>query len=209
MTRVGVIDYGMGNLHSVAKAVALQGGDVFVSDSKEKLKGSDLLVLPGVGAFGAAMTTLGEKGLEGFVRNWVEDDKPYLGICLGFQLLFEESEESPNVKGLGVLPGRVVRFKKKEVGNRPIPHMGWNTLSVKKKSSKNPLQGFKPEDYFYFVHSYFPVPKEKDVIFTETNYGKNFCSSVLRKNLFATQFHPEKSGSTGLKLLNNILRSAS
>lgn len=197
---VGVLDYGMGNLHSVAKALQSQGARVTVSSAASELKGADLLVMPGVGAFGAAMQTLSQKNLDGFVREWINDDRPYLGICLGLQLLFESSEESPGVAGLGVLPGKVVKFR----GSMHIPHMGWNT--VKATSAVAPyFKGLRADDRFYFVHSYFPAPGKKSDVATTTTYGKPFCSAVARGNLFATQYHPEKSGEVGLRLLKNIL----
>ncbi len=206
-TRVGVIDYGMGNLHSVSKALALQGASVVVSDSRSLLKTADLLVLPGVGAFGAAMVTLAQKKLDDFVRRWIDEGKPYLGICLGFQLLFDRSEESRRSRGLGVIPGTVVRFREKDLKkDQQIPHMGWNTAVPVKKEERRLFDGIQPSDYFYFVHSYFPVPSDPSWIMTETPYGSRFCSSVLKGNLFASQFHPEKSGTVGLRLLKNILK---
>jgi len=199
---VGVVDYGMGNLHSVAKALQSQGARATVSSSALELNGADLLVLPGVGSFGAAMETLKEKQLDGFVRGWIKQDRPFLGICLGLQLLFESSEESPDVPGLGVLPGKVVRFR----GKMRIPHMGWNTVKVS-PAAKTYFKGVKADDRFYFVHSYYPVPKKKADIATSTMYGKVFCSAAQRGNLFATQYHPEKSGELGLRLLQNILNN--
>lgn len=199
---VGVLDYGMGNLHSVAKALQAQGARVTVSSSASELNFADLLVMPGVGAFGAAMQTLSQKNLDGFVREWIRSDRPYLGICLGLQLLFESSEESPGVAGLGVLPGKVLKFR----GSMHIPHMGWNT--VKTSAAVAPyFKGIKTTDRFYFVHSYFPVPEKRSDVATATNYGKSFCSAAVRGNLFATQYHPEKSGEVGLRLLKNILNN--
>ncbi len=207
---VGVVDYGMGNLHSVAKAIALQGARVNVTDSRLKLKDSDLLVLPGVGAFGAAMTTLAKKKLDDFIRQWIEAGRPYLGICLGFQLLFDRSEESRKVEGLGVFEGPVVKFRQSDFKKKgfQIPHMGWNSAERKSKGASGYFKGLRAKDFFYFVHSYYPVPKDKSVIYSETSYGKNFCSSVAKGNLFASQFHPEKSGRIGLRLLKNILEKA-
>lgn len=195
----------MGNLHSVSKALALQGARVFTSTSKDQLSDCDLLCLPGVGSFGPAMQNLSELGLDDFVRLWIKDARPYFGICLGFQLLFESSEESPKVKGLTALKGKVVSFKKKNFKKTPfiVPHMGWNTTKTKWES---PIyKGISSENSFYFVHTYFPVPTDKNVIFTETEYGAPFCSSIQFGNIFATQFHPEKSGQTGLRLMGNVL----
>lgn len=206
---VGVVDYGMGNLHSVSKSMARLGTRVTVSDSRRRLERSDLLVLPGVGAFGAAMTTLAKKKLDDFVRAWIERGRPYLGICLGFQLLFEQSDESPRIPGLGVFPGRVTRFPERRMRSArlPVPHMGWNTLK-RRPNGKDYFRGIRPSDRFYFVHSFYPVPERTDVVCTETDYGVRFCSSVATGRLFAGQFHPEKSGEIGHKLLSNIVRTA-
>ena len=204
---VGVIDYGMGNLHSVSKALALQGARVRVTDKIRQLAQSDLVVLPGVGSFGAAIQTLRKKGLDTFVRKWIRENRPYLGICLGFQLLFEKSEENPETPGLGVLKGRVVRFRFSKATKKKlkVPHMGWNTAKRASKASTPYFNGITNNDYFYYVHTFYPVPREKDVIFTKTKHGTSFCSSVKRRNLFASQFHPEKSGTVGLRLLRNII----
>ncbi len=196
---VGVLDYGMGNLHSVAKALQNQGARVTVSSSASELDRSDLLVMPGVGSFGAAMRTLVQKNMDGFVRTWIQNDRPYLGICLGLQLLFESSEESPDVPGLCVLPGKVVKFR----GAMRIPHMGWNNVKPSKAAAPY-FKGIKAADRFYFVHSYYPVPAKKSNIACMTEYGKGFCSAAQRGNLFATQFHPEKSAGVGQTLLKNI-----
>ncbi len=202
---IGVVDYEMGNLHSVAKALATTGSRVFVSNQTSKLKAADILVLPGVGSFGAAMRNLSKKKLDGFVQNWIIDDRPFLGICLGLQLLFERSEESPRVRGLGVFKGDVVRFRSADFKRKKlqIPHMGWNNATP---AQSNTL-GINDSDYFYFVHSYFPEPEYKKDVFTVTNYGRPFCSAVSRGNLVATQYHPEKSGDMGLKLLKNFVRA--
>ncbi len=196
----------MGNLHSVAKALATTGARVRVSDSKTILKSNDLLVLPGVGSFGPAMVSLAKKRLDDFVRSWITSERPFLGICLGLQLLFENSEESPKTPGLGVMKGKVVRFRPKDFKKEPYrtPHMGWNNLKVSGAYASY-FDKIKPQEAFYFVHTYFPTPKDKDDILTETVYGKPFCSAVARKNLVATQFHPEKSGTMGLRLLKNIV----
>jgi imidazole glycerol phosphate synthase glutamine amidotransferase subunit len=181
------------------------GAETFVSDDIKVLSNATLLVVPGVGAFDAAMKVLRQKKLDVFVRDWIKAGRPYFGICLGFQLLFESSEESPKVKGLTALKGKVVSFKKKNFKKTPfiVPHMGWNTTKTKWES---PIyKGISSENSFYFVHTYFPVPTDKNVIFTETEYGAPFCSSIQFGNIFATQFHPEKSGQTGLRLMGNVL----
>lgn len=198
----------MGNLHSVAKAFASQGADISVTDDRKKLASSKLLVLPGVGSFGAAMKNLAKKRLDDFIRGWVQEKKAYVGICLGLQLLFERSEEDKGVEGLGVLRGPVVRFRPKDFRREDyrIPHMGWNQ-AVRIRKNPSPLfAGIDPKDFFYFVHTYYPVPQEKRVVATTTDYGTTFCSSVWKENIFASQFHPEKSGSVGLKLIRNILK---
>ncbi|MCG3203740.1 MAG: Imidazole glycerol phosphate synthase subunit HisH [Elusimicrobia bacterium] len=198
----------MGNLHSVSKALATTGAQVTVSSSKNVLRESDLFVLPGVGSFGAAMVNLAKKGMDDFIVRWISEDRPFLGICLGLQLLFQGSEESPGVPGLGVIKGRVVRFREKDFKKKDyvVPHMGWNTLRPRNEYAKY-FKGIKSNDYYYFVHTYFPAPQEQGVVLTETLYGKPFCSAVARGNLVATQFHPEKSGAVGLRLLKNIVRS--
>jgi glutamine amidotransferase len=204
---VGVVDYGMGNLHSVAKALTLQNATVILTDQKKKLSQAQLLVVPGVGAFGSAMVTLAKKKLDDFISQWIEAGKLYLGICLGFQLLFERSEETPGMKGLSVFKGSVVRFRQKDINkiSGKIPHMGWNKVHLDNKSAAPIFQGIKKSDYFYFVHSYFPSPKDNSIVATKTTYGQQFCSSISAKNLFACQFHPEKSGQVGLTLLKNII----
>lgn len=199
---VGVLDYGMGNLRSVAKALEAAGAAVTVTDSRAVLSKSDFLVLPGQGAFGTALDVLRRKNLTDFVKNWLVADRPYLGICLGLQLLFEGSEEAPGKKGLGILKGRVRKFPSGSVG-RKVPHMGWNRVEPRKTVG---LPRFLPTpDYFYFVHSYYADPVDRSVLWTETSHGKTFCSAVVRGNLVATQFHPEKSGKIGLRLLQGIL----
>lgn len=208
-TNIGVVDYGMGNLHSVAKAFSTRGGTVSVSKNKQKLTSSDILLLPGVGSFGAAMKNLGKHKLDDFICDWVEAGKPYIGICLGLQLLFERSEEDPGVSGLGILKGRVAKFrmtdfKKKEYR---VPHMGWNTVKRIQERGSEIFQGISELDSFYFVHTYYPVPRSDSVICTKTDYGKPFCSSVRTKSIFASQFHPEKSGEVGLKLISNLIKT--
>jgi len=202
---VGIIDYGMGNLHSVSKAFQSQGAGVVISDSPAKLRKNNLLVLPGVGAFGAAMRTLAKKRLDDFVHAWVSDGKPYVGICLGFQLLFERSEEDKETPGLGLFKGTVVRFDKKTLKKNPIPHMGWNTAPRSNPAAAPFFKGIKPKDYFYFVHSYYPVPLDPKMIASKTVYGSPFCSAIVNSHLLATQFHPEKSGQIGLRLVKNIV----
>ncbi|TCK05319.1 imidazole glycerol phosphate synthase subunit HisH [Phorcysia thermohydrogeniphila] len=195
-----VIDYGMGNLRSVSKALEFVGAEVVVTDDPKKLKRASGLVLPGVGAFRDAVRNLKERGLwEGIVEE-VEKGKPLLGICLGLQLLFEKSYEFGETEGFGFIEGEVVRFElPKEF---KIPHMGWNQVYVKKESEL--LKGIREGEFFYFVHSYYVKPRSESVKLTETDYGIYFTSAVEKDNIFATQFHPEKSQKAGLKLLKNF-----
>jgi imidazole glycerol-phosphate synthase subunit HisH len=206
LTKVGVLDYGMGNLRSVAKALEAAGGRTVVSDDHKVLERSDLLVVPGQGAFGAAAAVLKRRGLTAFVKDWLAADRPFFGICLGLQLLFEGSEEAPGVKGFGVLPGRVRRFRPRS-GRLKVPHMGWNGTS--RGPSRGAFAGVLPKDgSFYFVHSYYADPEERSSVWAETDYGGSFCSAVARGRAAATQFHPEKSGAAGLSLLRGVVRLA-
>jgi glutamine amidotransferase len=196
---LGVIDYGSGNLRSVCKALEASGASPRLISSASEMSGLDAIVVPGVGAFAHCAENLRATGLWEPVREWAASGKPYLGICLGYQLLFESSEESPGVEGLGVLPGRVVRFA---AGNLKVPHMGWNTL----EQPTGPLYaGFPPEVSMYFVHSYYPVPTESALVSAWCEYGIRFAAGVSHGSLHAVQFHPEKSQAAGLTLLSNFL----
>ncbi len=193
-----IVDYGRGNLRSVEKAFEKLGYKAMVSSHPEEIVSADKLVLPGVGAFGDCMENLKSYGLIESVLEFIKSGKPFLGICLGLQLLFSESEEYGPVKGLNVIPGRVVRFPK----GLKVPHMGWNTVET---VSYNPLfDGIDNNSFFYFVHSYYVVPDSKDVISAVTDYGVKFASAIWKENIFATQFHPEKSQKVGLKFLDNF-----
>ncbi|MEW5706595.1 MAG: imidazole glycerol phosphate synthase subunit HisH [Actinomycetota bacterium] len=197
---IAIIDYGMGNLRSVEKAFEKLGFDVAISSDPMFIDRADGIILPGVGAFADCMSNLISAGLEKAVYDGIESGKPFLGICLGLQLLFQESEEDGIHKGLGIFKGRVRRLPK----GRKIPHMGWNQI---KYVNKSPIFNGVPEgSHFYFVHSYYVDPVEKDVISTVTDYGLEFTSSVWSGNIFAVQFHPEKSGDIGLKVLENFGR---
>ena len=187
---IALIDYGVGNLYSVEKALNFVGGDVKVTNSAKDLQRAEKIILPGVGAFGDCMKNLEEE---------VAKKKFFLGICVGLQILFEESEESPNVKGLGIFKGKV---KKISAGNLKIPHMGWNSVEI--KNSKI-FSSVKNNSYFYFVHSYHAVPFEKNLIVATTDYGEKITAAVEFENIFATQFHPEKSGDVGLQVLRNFV----
>ncbi|MBK8574791.1 MAG: imidazole glycerol phosphate synthase subunit HisH [Elusimicrobia bacterium] len=210
MTKVkaGVLDYGMGNLRSVEKALVLAGAKAFVSDDPKALSGADLLVVPGVGAFDAAMKVLRQKKLDVFIRDWIKAGRPYFGICLGLQILFESSEEAPGVRGLGALKGKVVKFRLSD-RRLKIPHMGWNEVHPRMSGTEEGRALLPASAYFYFVHSYFPRPAEKSLVWATTPYGNDFCSAVAKGTLLATQFHPEKSGPTGLRFLKELLNSVS
>lgn len=195
---VAIIDYGAGNLHSVKNALEFLGAECVITSGRETILGADRVVLPGVGAFGDAMKSLGEKGLTEVVREAADGSRPFLGICLGLQLLFEESEESPGVKGLGIFKGSVVKIP--EAGLK-IPHMGWNNITLEKESRILP----KGKPFVYFVHSYYIKPSEEGVVSASTEYGEKIDVAVERGNVFATQFHPEKSGEVGMEILKKFL----
>ena len=205
---IAVIDYGMGNLRSVQKSLEFVGAKVVVTHDPDLILNADSVVLPGVGSFKDCMSNLKELNLIDPIRKFIDGGKPFLGICLGLQVLFEESEEYGPVAGLGILPGKVVKFsrnisKTKNDQLIKVPHMGWNNIEVKKK---DPL--FENIDviapYFYFVHSYYVVPKDKNMVATVTNYGIEFVSGIQYKNIYAFQFHPEKSQTMGLALLERF-----
>jgi glutamine amidotransferase len=196
---IGVVDYGSGNLRSVSKALEAVGASVALVTSSAQLDPLDAVVVPGVGAFGDCAQNLRKSGLWEPLIEWLQAGRPYLGICLGYQLLFESSEESPGCKGLGVLPGRVVRFQGKRL---KVPHIGWNVLL----DMRGPMfKTLSSAPYFYFVHSYFPVPADDAIVSARCEYGGTFAASVSNGSLHATQFHPEKSQSAGLTLLKNFL----
>jgi imidazole glycerol-phosphate synthase subunit HisH len=198
---IAVVDYGMGNLRSVQKALERVGHAAEVTRDPDRIASAPGVVLPGVGAFGACMANLGRFGLVEPVRHAIASGRPFLGICLGMQLLFEESDEFGPVRGLAVLPGRVVRFADEPA--LKVPHMGWNVL--RKTRSVPALAGVDDGSYVYFVHSYYPVPADPGVVATWTTYGGEFASSVVRDRIFAGQFHPEKSQRIGLRLLENFV----
>ena len=201
---LGLVDYGSGNLRSVHRAIEESGGTcVFVRSPADALN-CNALIVPGVGSFGDCARQLREAGLWDFLREWIDEDRPYLGICLGYQLLFESSEESPGVAGLSVLKGKVVHFSCE--GGLKIPHMGWNQLRLRNPSDLL-VQGLGENPEFYFVHSYYPVPEVTENITTTCRYGVEFAASVTRGNLHAVQFHPEKSQSLGLMMLRNFINS--
>jgi len=201
---IGLVDYGSGNLRSVQRALEHAGADVIHVTREADAEGCSALVVPGVGSFGDCARQLRDAGLWDFLKQWLAADRPYLGICLGYQLLFESSEESPGVEGFGVLKGGVVHFPRD--GGLKIPHMGWNQLHLTK--SEDPLlKGFAENPDFYFVHSYYPVPEDRSIVTSTCGYGVEFAASVTRGNLRAVQFHPEKSQAVGLAMLRNFIGS--
>jgi imidazole glycerol-phosphate synthase subunit HisH len=197
---IAIIDYQMGNLRSVQKGFEKVGHPATITSDPAVLSKADKVVLPGVGAFGDAMAELRRRELIGPIRDAVESGKPFLGICLGMQLLFDVGHENGRHEGLGILPGEVVRFELP--ADYKVPHMGWNELKIKRPAPI--LDGLPNGTHVYFVHSYYVVPRDQQVIATETNYGPPFCSTVWRDNVFATQYHPEKSQADGLVMLKNF-----
>lgn len=201
-----IVDYGMGNLRSVEKALIKLGHQAIITRDKNEIKNASGVVLPGVGAFDAAMSELRDTNLEGTIIEEIAMGKPFLGICLGLQMLFNESEEG-SLKGFGILPGKVKRFNfKPPLSSRlKVPQMGWNSINIKKQSPY--FDGVENGSMMYFVHSYYAIPDDESVITTTTEYGIDFCSSVAKDNIFGVQFHIEKSGELGLKVLDNFART--
>jgi len=195
---ITIIDYGMGNLKSIENAFRYLGVETKITDNPSEIEKSKKLVFPGVGNFGKAIENLKKKKIDLAIKKAIEKGIPFLGICLGFQLLFEKSEEAPKIKGLSIFQGKVSRLKKAK-----IPQIGWNQLKIQKKSKI--LKGLKEGSFVYFMHSFYPKPLDKKIIITKTNYGIDFCSSIESKNIFGVQFHPEKSGKVGLKILKNFV----
>ena len=195
---IGIVNYQRGNLNNVYRAFEKFGFEAEIideSDNLEKFKG---IVLPGVGAFADAMENLKEKNFDKAIVNYIQTGKPFLGICLGLQLLFEKSLEFESCEGLGVFKGNVVPFEIDE----KVPHIGWNQVNFKKPS--NIIKDIPENEYFYFVHSYYVEPKEEDIILTTTRYGVDFVSSIEKDNIFACQFHPEKSQGAGLEIIKDF-----
>jgi glutamine amidotransferase len=199
---IAVVDYGAGNLRSVAKALARSGLEPEVTGDPVAVRRADSVVLPGVGAFADAVTSLRAKGLDDAVRESIEAGRPYLGLCLGLQVLFEESDEHGRNPGLGLLPGRVERFPDQDAGGARlrVPHIGWN--QVRFRGSHPVLEALPQEDYYYFVHAYRAVPAGDEYTVGRVDYGGEFAAAVARDNMFAVQFHPEKSQSSGKRLLD-------
>jgi glutamine amidotransferase len=200
MPGIAIIDYQMGNLRSVQKGFEKVGQCAVITSDPAELAAADKIVLPGVGAFGDAIAELKRRNLVGPIREAVAAGKPFLGICLGLQLLFDVGYEGGEFQGLGILRGKVVRFDLP--GEFKVPHMGWNRGEILRESPV--LQGIPSGTFFYFVHSYYCVPDDPGVVAIQSDYGHLFCAAVWRENLFATQFHPEKSQADGLRLLKNF-----
>ena len=202
---VAIIDYDAGNVKSVEKALQFLGQEMVLTRDPGKILGADRVILPGVGAFGDAMKRLEDYGLVDVIRKVVQNGTPFLGICLGLQLLFESSEESPGVQGLGILKGRILRIPEGEGPDKKplkIPHIGWNSLEFPKAGRL--FEGVLPQSYVYFVHSYY-LKAEEDIVTARTRYGVSIDASVEKGNVFACQFHPEKSSETGLLILKNFV----
>ncbi len=198
---IAIIDYGMGNLRSVQKGFERMGHEAVVTSDAHAILSASKVVLPGVGAFPDCMRNLREYGLIDAVHTTIESGKPFLGICLGLQLLFTESEEFGISKGLDIIKGRVIRFKIQD-STLKVPHMGWNSISIKRRPPA--LADVPDNSHFYFVHSFHVVPEDKSVIATTTDYGFEFVSSIWKDNIFAAQFHPEKSQALGLSILKRF-----
>ncbi|MGQ0824327.1 MAG: imidazole glycerol phosphate synthase subunit HisH [Actinomycetota bacterium] len=200
--RIAVVDYGIGNLRSAEKALQHLGADAVLTADAAAVAGADAVVLPGVGAFGACMQALRDAGLEPVTKEAATDGRPFLGVCIGMQMLFDASDEAPDVAGLGVVPGRVTRLP----ASVRLPQMGWNTLEVTATSAL--CAGLADPVWCYFVHSYVPEPHDDAHVAAWCDYGRRFAAAIEIGPVWATQFHPEKSGDTGLQLLANFVAAA-
>lgn len=198
---IAIIDYDAGNIKSVEKALISLGQKVKITSAPEEILSADKVILPGVGAFGDAMKNLEQRGLVPVIHKVVEQGTPFLGICLGLQLLFERSDETPGVKGLGILKGEILRIPPAE--GLKIPHMGWNSLHL--ENCGRLFEGIQEQSYVYFVHSYYLKAEEETIVKASTEYGTHIHASVEKDNVFACQFHPEKSGDVGLQILKNFV----
>lgn len=198
---IAIIDYDAGNIKSVEKALQALGEEVVVTGEPEVLLNAPKVILPGVGSFGDAMDKIRSSKLEPVIHQIVEKGTPFLGICLGLQLMFEESDETPGVKGLGILPGKILRIPDR--GDLKIPHMGWNSLHLEKETKL--FRGVKEGSYVYFVHSYYLKAEEEGLVAASTEYGTHIHAAVEKGNVFACQFHPEKSSEVGLTILKNFI----
>ena len=212
---ITIVDYQMGNLRSVQKGIERAGGIAQISSNPGEIASAEKLILPGVGAFGDAMAEINKRDLAAPIRDFIDSGRPFLGICLGLQLLFQRGFEHGEHEGLGVLEGDVVKFDTLQSDGKPlkVPHMGWNTVTRRSDpplASDIPLlAGIADSSHFYFVHSYYVRPTDRSVVALECEYGETFCAMVWRQNLYATQFHPEKSQSDGLKILGSFVNLGS
>jgi imidazole glycerol-phosphate synthase subunit HisH len=206
--KIAVIDYGIGNVRSMLSAFENQGAHVILTRNKEEILESDGVILPGVGAFSHGMESLNKYSLVEVIKDYIETNKPFMGICLGMQMLFDESEEFGKTVGLGLISGSVIRLPTADTKNEKLPHVSWNELNFKSsKWSGTILDGIKEGSDMYFVHSFVAKPDNVDNILSITEYsGYKFCSSVKKGNVYGCQFHPEKSGKIGLKIINNFIR---
>ena len=198
---IAVIDYGAGNLQSVVKALRFIGCDCMITNNKQELLSANGAILPGVGSFGDAMDCMNRSGAADGVLSFVKTGKPLLGICLGLQLLFDSSEESPDARGLGLLKGSIRKIPDAD-GTLKIPHMGWNSLELCRRDGI--FQGLPDDPYVYFVHSYYLTAEDESIVSAKTQYGTSIDAAVAFENIYATQFHPEKSGKLGLQILRNF-----
>jgi|TARA_B110000438_G_scaffold292935_2_gene332006 imidazole glycerol-phosphate synthase subunit HisH len=199
MLKITIIDYGAGNVRNVYRALSEVGIKSIISQNQDDILNSDGVILPGVGAAQDTMQYLAEKGLVEAIKNFVNSGKPFLGICMGLQALFDYSLEGGRQECLGLIPGKIIKFS----GDLIVPHMGWNQVKIIKNHSL--LNGIEDNTYFYFVHSFYPEPIDNNVILTTTEYGSDFASIVAKDNVYATQFHPEKSGEAGLLIYKNFI----
>ncbi|MCC2127335.1 MAG: imidazole glycerol phosphate synthase subunit HisH [Lachnospiraceae bacterium] len=197
---IAIIDYDAGNIRSVEKAMAKLGQEVWITRDRERIMNADKVILPGVGSFGDAMAHLREYNLVEVIKDVVAEKKPFLGICLGLQLLYESSEETPGVEGLGILKGKILKIPEQK--DLKIPHMGWNSLHL--QNDGRLFRGIEQNPYVYFVHSYYLKAGEEETVKATTEYSVNIHASVEKDNVFACQFHPEKSGDLGLQILKNF-----
>jgi glutamine amidotransferase len=207
MSQIAIVDTGSGNLRSVAKALAHVGGAPTVTSDPDAVRRADRVVVPGQGAFGAFVRGMHDRGLEAALREVIASGRPFLGICLGLQVLFDESEEQGPVAGLGVLPGRVLRFRPASPACK-VPHMGWNQVRRASDAPEPLLAGIPDGTWFYFVHSYYAAPARASDVALTCEYEISFAAAVRRDNVFACQFHPEKSQAAGLRLLANFVEAA-